>query len=125
LTGVFDLSTTCLSASSNSNRNFGIDFVWGVNANRRLRIYSDEPNKEIPAFFKGQPRRELLLVLPVLVNIEDQCKELVFGWGLRKLLNKRAQNALGISATLLGSIAVEVRQVGFSCWIAKEPVNDQ
>ena len=74
-------------------------------------------NKEIMAFFKGQPRRELPLRIPLLVNIEDRLQELVFGWSLRKLLNKRAQNALGISAAFLGSIAVEVRQLGFGCWI--------
>ena len=42
----------------------------------------------------------------------------------RKLLNKGAQDALGISSTFLGSIAVEVCQPGFGCWIGKEPVND-
>jgi len=61
------------------------------------------------AFLKGQLRRELPLILPFLVNIEDWREELVFACSLRKLLNKSAQDALGISATLLGSIAVEVR----------------
>jgi hypothetical protein len=87
-------------------------------------MYSQEPNKGILAFFKSQPRRKLPHLLPVLVNIEDWRQELVFGWSLRKLLNKCAQNALRISVTFLGTIAVEVRQFGFGCWIGKEPVND-
>ena len=104
-----------LERPQQSQPHFVIDFVKGVNANRRLRMYIHELNKEIPAFFEGQPRRELPCHLPVLVNIENRREELAFGLSLRKLLDKCAQNALGISATFLGSIAVEVRQIGFSC----------
>jgi len=62
--------------------------------------------------------------LPVLVIIEHWGQELVFGWSLRKLLDKSAQNALGISVTFLGSIVAEVRQLGFGCWIVEELVNN-
>ena len=85
-----------------------INFIEGVNANRRLRIYSNQLDKEILASFQGQPRSELPNLLAGLVNIEDRRQELPPGRSLRKLLNKRAQNDLGISATILGSIAVEV-----------------
>ena len=85
------------------------DFVQGINANRRLRIYISELNEELLAFTQGQPRRLLPCFFSGLVDINDRLQEFVFRFLLGKLLNKRVQNALGLSAIFLGSIAVEVR----------------
>jgi len=85
------------------------DFVQGINANRRLRIYIRELNEELLAFTKGQPRRLLPCCFSGFVDINDGLQEFAFRRRLGKLLNKRVQNALGLSAIFLCSMAVEVR----------------
>ena len=81
------------------------------NANGYLRIYIRELNEEILAFSKAQTRSHLPPFLPVQVDIDYWFQEVIlFGLGLGKLLNERVQDALGLSAAFLGSIAVEIRQ---------------
>jgi hypothetical protein len=53
----------------------------------------------------------LPFVFSVLIYINDRFQEFVIlGSSLGKLLDKRIQDALGLSAISLGSIAVEIRQ---------------
>jgi len=98
------------------------DFIQGINANRSLRIYIRELNKELLAFIKGQPRSPLPRFFSSFVDINDRLQEFVFRLRLGKLLNKRVQNALGLSAIFFGSITVEVRQL-LACRIPKEIID--
>ena len=91
---------------------FSFEFVQGINANSGLRINIREFNEELLAFSKAQTRRSLPFPLPVQIDIDYRLQEfVVFGLGLGKLLNERVEDALGLFAVLLGSIAVEIRQL--------------
>jgi len=85
------------------------DFVQGIDTYRRPGIYIRELDEELLAICKAQPRRLLPHFFSLLVDIDGRLQE-PFGLSLSKLLDERVQNAAGISAVLLGPIAVEVCQ---------------
>ena len=86
------------------------DFVQAINENSCLRINTREFNEESCAFPKAQTRRPPAFPFPSPLGVDYRLQEfVVFGLGLRELLNERVEDALGLLA-VLGSIAVEICQ---------------